>query len=72
MPEAIYDAIYGRLIGGAIGDALGAPVEGWYWQDICHQFKPFGAGYASGSGHVIDDSSPRHLLCIAIVEKTVG
>jgi len=30
----IEDAVYGCLIGGAIGDALGAPVEGWYFEDI--------------------------------------
>jgi len=34
MAQNIYDAVYGCLIGGAIGDALGAPVEGWYYDEI--------------------------------------
>ncbi|MGD2175310.1 MAG: ADP-ribosylglycohydrolase family protein [Candidatus Brocadiaceae bacterium] len=75
MPEDLFDAVYGCLIGGAIGDALGAPVEGWHWADIrerygkVDRFLDFDAGYASGAGHVTDDSYLRHLLCVAIVEK---
>jgi len=34
MANDILDAVYGALIGGAIGDALGAPVEGWYWNEV--------------------------------------
>lgn len=37
-PRDILDQVYGSLIGGAIGDALGAPVEGWYVQEIRERY----------------------------------
>ena len=39
MAESLLDAVYGCLIAGAIGDSLGAPVEGWYWQEIRDKYK---------------------------------
>lgn len=76
MAEDILDAVYGCLVAGAIGDALGAPVEGWYYQDIRREhgkvdrFMPFETGYSVGApGTVTDDSVLRHYLCLAIAEK---
>lgn len=76
MARDILDAVYGCLAGGAVGDALGAPVEGWYWTEIREKYgrmtemHNFDAGYAGGEpGRVTDDSTYRHYLCYAIVEK---
>ncbi len=76
MSYNLYDRIYGCLTGAGIGDALGAPVEGWYWNEIrekhgrLEEFKPFDTGYSDGSpGSFTDDSVLRHYLCLAIIEK---
>jgi len=75
MP-AILDAVYGCLIGGAIGDALGAPVEMWHFREIRAKYgrvtelMPFEKSYCGGpGGTVTDDSTLRHYLCLAIVER---
>jgi ADP-ribosylglycohydrolase len=76
MADSLLDSIYGCLAAGAIGDSLGAPVEGWYYQDIRREygkvdrFMPFETGYSDGSpGTVTDDTVLRHYLCLAIVRK---
>ncbi|MFO8007547.1 MAG: ADP-ribosylglycohydrolase family protein [Candidatus Brocadiia bacterium] len=76
MAAQLRDAVYGCLVAGAIGDSLGAPVEGWYYQDIRDEhgkvdhFMPFETGYSDGTpGTVTDDSVLRHYLCMAIVRK---
>jgi len=76
MANNLLDRVYGCLIGGAIGDSLGAPVEGWYYQDIrakygkLEEFLPFDTGYSVGApGTVTDDTILRHLLSLAIVRK---
>lgn len=38
MAKDILDAVYGCLIGGAVGDSLGAPVEGWYWNEVREKY----------------------------------
>lgn len=75
MAVNMHDAVYGCLVGGAIGDALGAPVEGWYVEDIrakygkLEEFFDYDCGYAGGAGHVTDDTYLRQLLCMAIVRQ---
>lgn len=76
MNKTLFEAVYGCLIGGAIGDALGAPVEGWYFQEIksrygkVKEFMPFNNGYSTGlPGCITDDTTLRHYLCLAIIEK---
>lgn len=85
MAKDMFDAVYGSLIAGAIGDALGAPVEGMYYSDIRDQFgrvdrlmasakKNTGPNYGKASdpgepGLVTDDTTLRHYLCLAIVQK---
>ena len=74
MANEIFDAVYGCLIGGAIGDALGAPVENWHYEDIRERYgkvrellpHAHGAGLP---GSITDDSTLRHYMCLAIVEK---
>lgn len=76
MSKTLFEAVYGRLIGGAIGDALGAPVEGWYFHEIrskygkMEHFMPFDNNYSTGApGCITDDTTLRHYLCLAIIEK---
>jgi ADP-ribosylglycohydrolase len=76
MAKNLLDRVYGCLVGGAIGDALGAPVEGWYYQDIrskygkLEEFLPFDTGYSVGApGTITDDTVLRHLLSLAVVRK---
>jgi len=76
MARDILDAVYGCLIGGAIGDAMGAPVEGWYYQQIREKYgkvtelMPYKKGYCGGlAGAITDDSTLRHYMCLAIVQK---
>jgi ADP-ribosylglycohydrolase len=76
MAKNLLDRVYGCLIGGAIGDSLGAPVEGWYYQEIrakygkLEEFLPFSTGYSVGApGTVTDDTILRHLLCLTIAKK---
>ena len=38
MAQNIFDAVYGSLIAGAVGDSLGAPVEGWYWNEVREKY----------------------------------
>ena len=64
MAKDILDAVYGCLIGGAIGDAMGAPVEGWYYQQIREKYgrvtelMPYKKGYCGGlAGAITDDST---------------
>jgi ADP-ribosylglycohydrolase len=72
----LLDAVYGCLIGGAIGDALGAPVENWHYTDVRRQhgrvteFLPQPARARDGApGQITDDTTLRHYLCLAIVER---
>jgi len=72
----LLDAVYGCLIGGAIGDALGAPVENWHYTDVRRvhghvtEFLPQPARTRDGApGQITDDSTLRHYLCLAIVER---
>lgn len=76
MAEDLFDAVYGCLIGGAIGDALGAPVENWHYTDIrarygrVTEFLPQPARARDGApGQITDDTTLRHYLCMAIVDK---
>jgi ADP-ribosylglycohydrolase len=76
MSENLLDAIYGCLIGGAIGDALGAPVENWHFRDVRRvhgkvtEFLPQPARSRDGGpGQITDDTTLRHYLCLAIVER---
>lgn len=63
MARDILDAVYGCLIAGAIGDALGAPIEGWYFQEIREKYGRLetflpgtrgntGATYGGSTGHL--------------------
>jgi ADP-ribosylglycohydrolase len=72
----LLDGVYGVLVGGAIGDALGAPVENWHHTDIrrehgrVEEFLPQPARSRDGApGQITDDSTLRHYLCQAIVDK---
>ncbi len=85
MSQNLLDAIYGSLIGAAIGDALGAPVEGWYWNEIRAKYGRItelmpspkantglnygGANLPAQAGWVTDDTTMRHYLCLAIARK---
>lgn len=76
VAKDILDAVYGCLIGGAIGDAMGAPVEGWYYKDIRAKYgkvaelMSYKKGYCGGlAGSITDDSTLRHYMCLAIVQK---
>lgn len=85
MAKDLLDAVYGSLIGGAIGDALGAPVEGWYWNEIREKYGWItelmpsslantglnygGANLPPQAGWVTDDTTMRHYLCLAIARK---
>lgn len=82
LAKDILDAVYGCLVGGAIGDALGAPLEGLYYTDIREKYgklKDFIPSYQGNTGRprgqpgipgvVTDDTTLRHYMCYAIVEK---
>ncbi|MFB2596198.1 ADP-ribosylglycohydrolase family protein [Herbiconiux sp. P17] len=76
MARDFTDAVEGCLLGGAIGDAFGAPVENWHHADITAQygaltdFLPQPARSRDGApGQVTDDSTLRHYLSLAIVER---
>lgn len=76
MATDLFDAVYGTLIGGAIGDALGAPVENWHYEDVRRvhrrvtEFLPQPARARDGEpGQITDDSTLRHYLALAIVER---
>jgi ADP-ribosylglycohydrolase len=76
MASDLLDAVYGSVIGGAIGDALGAPVENWHYTDVRREhgrlteFLPQPARSRDGApGQITDDTTLRHYLCLAIVER---
>ena len=76
MARDLLDGVYGCLIGGAIGDALGAPVENWHYIDVrrehgrVSEFLPQPARARDGApGQITDDTTLRHYLCLAIVER---
>jgi len=76
MAKDILDAVYGSVIGGAIGDALGAPVEGWYYDEIrakygrVTEFVDTNRQNApDGPGGVTDDTALAHYISLAIIRK---
>jgi ADP-ribosylglycohydrolase len=76
MAKDILDAVYGSVIGGAIGDALGAPVEGWYYDEIRDRFGRVTEfvdtdrkNTPDGPGGVTDDTALAHYISLAIIRK---
>ena len=77
MAKDFFDAVYGCIIGAAIGDAMGAPVEGWYANEIKEKYgkldrliKYSNVAYSKGEpGTITDDSTLRHYLCYSIIQK---
>ena len=71
MAKDILDAVYGCLIGGAVGDALGGPIEGWYYDEIKQKYGRLDRfiDYWNKAGQVTDDTTMRHIMCLAIARK---
>jgi ADP-ribosylglycohydrolase len=76
MAKPLFDAVYGSIIGGAIGDALGAPVEGWYYDEIKERFGRITDFVSArtdnapdGPGGVTDDTTLAHYISLAIIRK---
>lgn len=76
MAKDLFDAVYGCMVAGVVGDALGAPVEGWYWNEIrakhgkVAEFLPSSIGNTNGKpGVFTDDSALKYYTTLAILEK---
>ena len=76
MAKTLFDAVYGSIIGGAIGDALGAPVEGWYYDEIKERFGRITDFVSArtdnapdGPSGVTDDTTLAHYISLAIIRK---
>jgi ADP-ribosylglycohydrolase len=76
MGRELFDTFYGALIGGAIGDAMGAPVENWHFTDVRRRYGKVSEFLAQPAraidgnpGQITDDTTLRHYMCLAIVEK---